>query len=42
MNRNGLNTTELNMDVILGLFFTKTMALVGLGNGFDGGLGLGL
>ena len=42
MNGNGLNTTRLNMDVILGLFWTKTMALVGLGNRFDGGNVLGL
>ena len=42
MNANGLNIIGLNLDVILRLFWTKTMALVGLGNGFDGGHGLGL
>ena len=42
MNKNGLNTIGLNMDVTVGLFWTKTMALVGLGNGFDNGLERGL
>ena len=30
MNENGLNAIGLNFDVILGLFFTKAMALLGL------------
>ena len=42
MNENGPNTIRLNIDAIPGLFWTKTMALVGLGNGFDNELGLGL
>ena len=42
MNGTGLNTIGPNMDVILGLIWTKTMALVGLSNRFDGGIGFGL
>ena len=42
MNENGLNTIGLNVGVILGQFWPKIIALVGLGNGFDGGLRLGL
>ena len=30
MNGNGLNTIGLNLDVVLGLFWTKAMMLVGL------------
>ena len=30
MNGNGLNTIGLNLDVVLGLFWTTAMALVGL------------
>ena len=30
MNENGLNTIGLNLDIILGQFWTKAMALVGL------------
>ena len=42
MNGNELDTIGLNMDIILELFWTNTMALVGLSNGIDGGIGLGL
>ena len=38
---NELNTFGLTMDVILGLFWTKTMTLERLGSRLDGGLGLG-
>ena len=30
MNENGLNTIELDLDVIIGLFWTKAMMLVDL------------